>query len=306
MSFLRRLLGIWVMLAGVLGLILSIAGLVGVWMVKPTIATYLDSTVVTLRSSIDTSQSVMQVTSKALGSTVDSVDALSVMLGATATSVSDAQPVLDQMNEFMGDKLPATMESATTSLKSAQQAADVLDSSIRSLNAFRSVMSSVPLIGGFVEQPTSAYNPDVPLAKSLGDMATQFESLPAMFTDMATNLDKADDSLGTIESSLVTMSDSVKFISTSLGEYETMLNQSESSMDNVKSVLTGLQTNMNTIINGAAIALTLILLWLLTAQVVIFSQGWELFQGTAGGMASAAPAPAEKKELEELTEPEEK
>lgn len=275
-------------------------------MVKPTIATYLDSTVVTLRSSIDTSQSVMQVTSKALGSTVDSVDALSVMLGATATSVSDAQPVLDQMNEFMGDKLPATMESATTSLKSAQQAADVLDSSIRSLNAFRSVMSSVPLIGGFVEQPTSAYNPDVPLAKSLGDMATQFESLPAMFTDMATNLDKADDSLGTIESSLVTMSDSVKFISTSLGEYETMLNQSESSMDNVKSVLTGLQTNMNTIINGAAIALTLILLWLLTAQVVIFSQGWELFQGTAGGMASAAPAPAGKKELEELTEPEEK
>ena len=83
------------MLAGVLGLILSIAGLVGVWMVKPAIATYLDSTIVTLRSSIDTSQSVMQVTSKALGATVDSVDALSVMLGATATSVSDAQPVLD-------------------------------------------------------------------------------------------------------------------------------------------------------------------------------------------------------------------
>ena len=90
-------------------------------------------------------------------------------------------------------------------------------------------------------------------------MATQFESLPAMFTDMATNLDKADDSLGTIESSLVTMSDSVKFISTSLGEYETMVNQSTSSMDNLKSVLTDLQTNLSTIMNGATIAITLIL-----------------------------------------------
>ena len=73
-----------------------------------------------------------------------------------------------QMNEFMGDKLPATMESATTSLKSAQQAAEVLDSSIRSLNAFRSVMSSVPLIGGFVEQPTIAVQPGCTAVKIVG------------------------------------------------------------------------------------------------------------------------------------------
>ncbi len=298
MSFLRRILGIWVMLAGILGLILSIAGLVGVWMVKPAIATYLDSTIVTLKTSMDTSQSVMQVTGKALGATVDSVDALSVMLGATATSVNDTQPILTQMNDFMGDKLPATMQSATDLLKTAEQAAEVLDSSIRSLNAFRTVMGSVPLIGGFVEQPTTPYNPEVPLAQSLGDLATQFESLPAMFTEMAVNLDKADDSLGTIQSSLVTMSDSVSMISSSLSEYEIMVTQSGSSMDNLKSVLTNLQTNLSTILNGATIAITLILLWMLTAQIVILSQGWELFQGTAGRMENSAPEPEEKKETE--------
>lgn len=304
MGFLRRLLGIWVMLAGILGLILSIAGLVGVWLVRPTIGTYMDSTITTLKSSIDTSQSVMQVTGKALGATVDSIDALSVMLDATATSVNDTQPVLDQVNYLMGEKLPATMEAATESLIAAQQGAEVLDSSIRSLNTFRAVMSAVPFVGGFVEAPTSTYDPEVPLAKSLGDIAVQFEDLPQTFSEMAVNLDKADDSLETIQSSLVTMADSVSMISASLSEYETMIGQSESSMDNVKSILTGLQTNQNTIINYGAIALTLVLLWMLTAQVVMFSQGWELFHGTAGSMEGSAPEPEEVKVTVEANETE--
>jgi len=39
-------------------------------------------------------------------------------------------------------------------------------------------------------------------------------------------------------------------------------------------------------LNGAAIVVSLFFLWLLAAQVVIFSQGWEPFQGTAGRMES--------------------
>jgi hypothetical protein len=34
------------------------------------------------------------------------------------------------------------------------------------------------------------------------------------------------------------------------------------------------------------IALTLFFLWMLATQVVIFSQGWELFQGTSGRMGT--------------------
>ena len=37
-----------------------------------------------------------------------------------------------------------------------------------------------------------------------------------------------------------------------------------------------------------ALVFTLFFLWLLAAQVVIFSQGWELYQGTAGRMEGGA------------------
>ena len=284
------------MCAGILGLLLSLAGLVAVWVEKPTIAAFATTTISTLNASVSTSQQAMQVTGRALGATIDSVDALSTMLGATATSLQDSQPMLDQVNNILDEKLPATMESATGSLKTAQQGAEVLESTIRSIDSFRSALSAAPLVGAYVEKPKQAYNPEKPLAESLGDLATNLEDLPAMFTEMATSLDTADDSLVTVQSSLSIMSGSVGLISKSLGEYQVMISQSESSLDDLQLMLTAIEINLTSILNGAAILFSLFFLWLLAAQVVIFSQGWELFRGTAAlveKFIADEPAPEE-------------
>jgi flagellin-like hook-associated protein FlgL len=280
-----------VMLAGVLGLVLSLAGLVAIWVYKPMIADSANQTIVTLNSTVTTSQKTMQITGQALGATIDSVDALSTMLSTTAISVEDTQPVLDQFNIFLGDVLPSTLESATSSLETAQQAAVVLDSAITSLDTFRAVLSGVPLIGGLIDQPTQAYNPEVPLAKSLGELAANLEALPELFTGISEDMDKADDNLVTIKSNLTTMSDSVGLISESLSEYEVMITQSESSMDDVKLMLVNIQDNLTNILNGAAIVLSLFFFWLLAAQIVIFSQGWELYQGTTDRMEGGEAEP---------------
>ncbi|HWQ83792.1 MAG TPA: hypothetical protein VN363_04450 [Anaerolineales bacterium] len=286
MSFFRRLLGILVMIAGILGLVLSVAGLVGVWMVKPTVVSYADTTITTLNSSIGTSQEVMKITGEALGATIDSVDALSAMLDTTATSVEETQPVLDQVNIILGETLPSSLSSATDSLKTAQSAAGVLDSAIKSLDTFRTVLSAVPLVGSFVDTPSQPYNPEVPLSESLGSLATELEDLPQQFTDMSANLRKADDSLASIQTNLVTMSVSVAQISTSLSDYEAMIGQSQSSMDSLSVMLTNVQTNLPATMNGVGVVLSAFFVWLLIAQIVILTQGWELYQGTADRMES--------------------
>lgn len=287
MKFLRRILGILVMIAGLLGLLIALAGLVGLWMFKPTVVENVTTTVDTLEGSISTSQEVMTVTKGALGATVNSLDALSVMLASTAASVEDTEPMLVNVNILMGESIPSILESATDSLLTAQQAAVVLDSTIQSLEAFQFLLSGVPLLSGFVgeaEQPQPVYNPEVSMAESLGEIAATLEDLPPMLEGMAADMDKADDNLETIRSSLVIMSDNVILISGSLEEYEVMISQSQTSMDNLRPILTGLQKNLTPIVDGVAIGLTLFLLWLLAIQIVVFSQGWELYQGTAGRM----------------------
>ena len=90
MKYLRRFFGALVMIAGILGLLISLAGLVGVWVAKPTIASYATTTIDTVNKTVVSSQGVMETTGQALGATVDSVDALSEMLGTTAATLEDS------------------------------------------------------------------------------------------------------------------------------------------------------------------------------------------------------------------------
>src|SRR5512136_1419653 len=136
MGILRRILGVFVMIAGILGLLISIAGLIMVWVARPTVNAYAGSTIDTLNTSITTSKDVMGITGQALGATVDSLDALSTMLSTTATTVDNTTPVLTEINTVMSDTLPSTLKAATTSLLSAQEAAKVLESTIQSLDSF--------------------------------------------------------------------------------------------------------------------------------------------------------------------------
>jgi hypothetical protein len=296
MKTIRRILGILVMIAGVLGLVLSLAGLSAVWVMKPRVAAIADTTLVALNSNVTTSLKAMEITNQALGATIDSVDALSVMLDATAGSIEDTQPLIDKANTLMSDQLPAAMKSAISSLEAAQQGAVVMESTIKSLESFQAVMSGVPLLSAFVQQPVQAYDPEVPLADSLGELATSLEDLPDMFVGMSDDLANADDNLATIKASLSTMSKSVGLISGSLSGYQTMVTQSRSSMDSLGSMLSNFQTNLPSILGWAATLLSLFFFWLLAAQVVIFSQGWELFQGTAGGIEGGeAVEPADEK-----------
>jgi uncharacterized phage infection (PIP) family protein YhgE len=255
-----------------------------VWVAKPTVTTFANTTIDTLSESVITSQNVMEITGQALGATVDSLDALSTMLSTTATTVDNTTPMLMDINTIMSDTVPSTLEAATSSLYTAQDAAQVLESTIKSLDAFRFILSATPLLGNLVGQTGESYNPEKPLADSLGELAASLETLPNTFVEMSTKLSTADDNMGSIQENLVSMSDGVGVISSSLGEYEKMVVQSQSSMDNVTSLLTNIQSNLATIVNGVAIVLTLFFLWLLAAQAVILSQGWELYQGTADRM----------------------
>ena len=289
MNILRRILGIFVMVAGIIGLALSLAGLVGVYMVRPVLTTTISTTINTLVDSIDTSQKAMVVTDQALGEAVTSVEALSEVLGATATSVKDTQPVITQVNGVMGKTLPATFDAANDSLLAAGEAAKSLESAIKSLDAFQTVIGNVPFISSFVPARSQPYNPEKPLADSLVELADSMQGMPDTFEDISASMDKADDNLALITSNLETMSQSVGLISKSLGEYQAMIGQSQTSMDNLKSMLTNTQNNLPRIINTASLVLGLFFLWLLAAQVVIFSQGLELFHGTATRMEGGAP-----------------
>ena len=127
----------------------------------------------------------------------------------------------------------------------------------------------------------TTYSPEKPLADSLGELAVSIAEIPPSFEVMSTQLGSADDNLDSLKGSLETMSQSVSRISDSLEEYQAMISQSEASMGDINTLLNNVQSNLDRILTVITVVLVLFFLWLLAAQVVIFSQGYELFHGTA-------------------------
>lgn len=290
MRGLRRFAGVLVMIAGVIGLALSLAGLAGLLVLRPRLSASAQTVVKALSDSAASSQEVMQITGEALGGAIDSVDALSSTLAVTAESVKKTQPVISQVNDLMGQQLPATLQAATTSLATAGDAAKSLEGAIQSLDTFRAVMGAVPLLSAFMPPAAETYHPDKPLAQSLDELSLSLKDMPASFEEMAANIDQADDNLALIQQNMSSMADSVGVISTSLKEYQAMVSSSQSSMGNLAAMLDTLQANLGRYITILTVILALFFFWLLAAQAVIFSQGWELFVGTAGRMEGASAA----------------
>jgi uncharacterized phage infection (PIP) family protein YhgE len=292
----RRFLGVLVMIAGIVGLVLSLTGLIGLFVLRPRLAATARSTLSTFSSAVNSSQQAVEITSTALDGAIESVNALSSTLTITADSVQETQPVISQVNTMMGIDLPATLQAATDSLTTAGEAATSLEGAIKSLDAFRAVVGAVPLLNAIVPPAAQPYNPDKPLADSLDELAQSLKDMPASFEDIAANIDKADDNLTLIQTNLTTMADSVAVISGSLQEYQSMVSESNTSMTGLKTMLDNTQANLDRILTWATIILALFLFWLLAAQAVIFSQGWELYMGTASRMEGGAieVRPAEK------------
>ncbi len=284
MNGIRRLLGVFVMIAGVIGLIISLTGMVGVIILRPRAVAAASMTINTLYTSVDASQKTMEITGKTLDATITSVETLSSMLSTSAKSVADTQTVLDQLNSLTGDKLPVTLEAATSSLKAAEGAAKSLEDAIKSFETFQAIISNIPLLNSFVPDSGQKYLPQKPLADSLGELVVSLDGMPATFEGMSGNMEKAGSNLGKIQTDLDTMAENVALIAKGLNEYQVMIKDSQTSMGDLLVLLTTLKQNFNNIFNIIMIALTLFFLWMLATQVVIFSQGWELFQGTASRM----------------------
>jgi flagellin-like hook-associated protein FlgL len=289
MAFFRRMLGVFVMGAGIIGLLLSLGGLIGVIVVRPRLYASLDATLTTLSSAVDTSQKTLVITDQALDAAISSVDTLSSMLSATAQTVADSLPVITQVRDLSGETLPATFTAVEDSLRAAQAAAQSLEGAIRSFESFRSVLGAVPFLSAVVPDAQTSYSPDKPLAVSLGEISASLDEMPDQFMAMSTSFASTDDDLSAVQSDLATMAGSVAQISTSLSQYQAMVKESQTSMENLQSLLTDARSRLPLALTGLTVALGLFFLWLMAAQVGIFSQGLELFHGTAQVMNLGAP-----------------
>lgn len=281
MAIVRRVIGVLLILAAILGLIVSIGAMYVVWNAQDNITTSLQTTIDLLSQTLETTAQGLVVTQGALQNSVDLIGNLQSTVETTAEAINSTNPLLDEIGVLMAEKLPNTIRATQTSLETAQQSAATIDTVLRA-------MSGIPLIG-----PSIGYDPDVPLAEALGQVAQNLESIPDTFIAMQENLDNTQDNLQVFESDLTVMAESVGQIQSSVAQYNAVIGGYQASLDQLITRLEAISANLPNIVRMVSMGLTAFLVWMAIAQLGLITQGWEL-------ITESRPRKEEEKEVAEI------
>jgi peptidoglycan hydrolase CwlO-like protein len=262
-----RLIGILLIVGAIGGLIFSIATLVIVWRVQPTLSANLQNTIGLLSATLETTGQGLEVTQQALKSSVLSVKALQSTIESTAMAIESAIPLVDKIAKILEEDLPNTIQATQASLNTAQESAKVIDSLLGTL-------SSLPLIGSSL-----GYNPNVPLNAALGDVASSINDLPNSFLNMSDNLQDTGSDLEVFTSDVRMLATSIGEIEKSVAQYETVISGYQESLAQLQAQLETLSDNIPQIVRMLSIGVSIFMIWLAIAQIGLFTQGVEWLSG---------------------------
>jgi peptidoglycan hydrolase CwlO-like protein len=264
MTIIRRIIGVLLILAAIGGLIFSIVALSAIWNAQTAMTTGLQNTLDLLGQTLSTTSQGLVITRQSLQNSVELIGNLQATVETTAEAIGSTNPLVDEIARLMKDDLPTTIRAVQTSLRTAQQSAAAIDTVLGALRG-------IPLIGSSI-----GYNPEVPLADALGDVAESLESLPDSFLAMQDNLKNTQSNLQTFEADLTVMADSVGQIQSSVAQYDQVIGGYQASLDQVLAQIEALSANLPNIVRMLSIGLTAFLVWMAIAQLGLFTQGWEL------------------------------
>lgn len=261
-SLFNRIVGILLILAALSGLVFSIGGIYMLQQVKPGLTSGLSDGIKLIGINLKTTGQGLEVTQKALKSSVDSISALQTTVESTAKTLGTTQPVFDSIIGIMDKDLPDAILATQQSLNTAQESAVSIDSVLTTL-------SSIPLIG-------IPYNPEVPLPQALGEVAQALDGLPEEFAKMKTDLEATTNELEVMQADLEMVAATVGGIQESVTQYDQVLADYQDSLEMASQQLDALTTTLPRTVDVVVLALTVFLVWMAIANLGLLTQGWEL------------------------------
>jgi methyl-accepting chemotaxis protein len=254
-------LGKLMMILAVAGMIFSLIGIAGIWILRPVFMNSITTTLDLFHSTLLTTSDAVEVLSGVIDNSKDDLALIQSSLDSLSTSIDSISISLDTSSALIGDDLRLTVIETQVALSSAATSAEIIDDTL----AF---LASIPLLG-------ADYQPEVPLHISLAQVAASLDDVPD-------SLESLESNLNTTSSDLKSFSDDLTLFSDNLGMFNEDLSDTRSILDEYDSVVSNALTRLETLqsrLGGYSIFISLVLsgvlLWLGVAQFNVYLRGYD-------------------------------
>ena len=261
----QRLTGIALMAAGIMGILLVIAGIIFLVRVGPRIEASASESLELVDRTLLTTEEGLVLAEDSLEQVVETIESLEVTMASVGQTIYGTVPLVDSVADLLGERLTETIKATQDTLSSVVKSAKLVDNVL-------SIVTTIPFIG------TDRYQPEVPLHVGLERVATSLDEIPD-------SLGAAQEDLTSSSGNLDAMQDDFTAMADNIGQIAMSLESAQSVLADYRDIVTDLQTQVSSVRQGlpvwlrwTGIAFAFVLVWLGIAQIGPLIQGWELIQ----------------------------
>lgn len=259
MKTFKRVLGVIIMVISILMLVLSLAGIVGTWIVRAELATRL----VNVATAAELRVTVIKGGLDRLDTAIDRVNALVAGVEqdvqAFGTDLEHNRPLLTAISDKLGVELQPLFDSVREIASTVVETVDAVNTAIEAINA-------IP----FVSIPAPALAKANKLSQDVEAMGTQVRDLRAAIDAKRSEI---------IEGTVAIIITPVSQIGGTLGEVQETMSGYNREVGAVQEGLASFKASIDGWLTWVAVILTLILLWLALSQAAVLVVGWRFFSG---------------------------
>lgn len=294
----RRIAGFVLLIIGLLGVLLSIGGIVYSGRAVDAVVKVLDDTLGLTGQSLATVEDTLDL---ARG-TINDVNASLVTVEETADSlaktIAETQPLLDEVAQIAGEDAPASIESVQAAIPAVAEVAGVIDDTLITLNAFK---IEEEILGIELNYDLGVnYAPTTPFDETVAGLGTSLDGFPDRLRELEPSLAAANENLGSVSENIYAVSDDLAVINGRVAEVDPLLGQYVGIVQEISGTLTTIQTSVQGQSGNIKLALQLVFAWLGFLQFSLLYLGWDLM--TRVVMDEDAIEEAVEEAMEEIEE----
>ncbi|UCG22809.1 MAG: hypothetical protein JSW55_11560 [Chloroflexota bacterium] len=273
----KRILGVVLILVGLLGLLISIGGLVISRSVIGELGAGLDTTFTLASDSLDTVEDTLLLTKTTIDQASGSLDTLTATAINVSATMNDTQPLMDRVTQSATQELPESIEAIQGAIPDVAEAAGAIDDTLRILDSFE---VDRQIFGIPIQFDLGInYQPMAPLNETVLALGGSLDGVPEDLRALEGDMLRASANMAAIGGNIETIAEDLKAISTTVDDIEPLLDQYLDIVAQTQELIAQAQTDLDGQLAQLQLAITALFVWLGLNQIVPFYLGWTLISG---------------------------
>lgn len=260
--FWRRLLGFFVIVAALVGIILSVAGAIVSWRGLELAGRHLDGTFATVQTHLDTITETLDLMGDTVDEALTGLQTVEQTLRQAATTLDATAPLIVEAGA-MADNVAGSIEGFNATIPTLVTLSESIDTLLRGLARLR----------------LGTYNPDKPLPAAIQEIGDNFAPVPNQLRQFGEGVVVVESNVDAIGMNLEGIAGNLQAVTATLAGLPGLLDGFVANMEVIEAQVTRLRAQVTTVINVLQIGAVVLFVWLGLSQLLPLYLGFRLLVG---------------------------